>query len=1216
MKPIQLQIAGLHSYRDQVEIDFETLCAAGLFGIFGPTGSGKSTILDAITLALYGQVVRAGGTSHPQESLNQHEQRLFVSLTFELGHDHERKRYTIEREFGLDKKGKKRQPEVRLIERASDGEAGIVLESKATTATQAVEQLLGLTLNDFTRAVVLPQGQFSKFLTLKGSERNEMLQRIFQLHEYGEKLGERIRRSVDQNKEGLIRIEKELAALGDAGPDALASAEAELSQAMEQAQSFAEQRTSLEKQKVEQEQIRGWQRELKQIEQQLSALDQQKQEIDALQEHSQLIDAAMQIWPQLEKVERLAAEHAAMSKRLDELLADRQQAEKVHEESERGFLQSQVERRSEEPLLLEQKGKMAQALEWEQELVQLKAELTQSQQEWQRLAAQREELLAGLTREKEKLAAWMQEREQIEAQLQETVVAVDERKTILSLREHKQSWERELARSKQLEQEAAFAREECRKQTAAVQEQEKVWRKATSQREELAQRIAQIESQPVMSEQELAALRECLLQMRNLGKEWRELSKEQEEWQKKHGDWEVQRIQVQAARETAESEHAQKAAVHQKWQLEKARLESELQKWRQDNMARVLRENLQEGKECPVCGSTAHVHAKAGTGTDEHELERVGNAIEQQLKAAESELLAADQAARQAEQRLQQEKVAAAVVEEREASLNEEQKSLGARLTRIKAECREWGVIWTVPHVDALLAVYKEQDVLLRTKTEEREQQKRQLDELTRSHQEQREQELAQQRMYEKLQVAMEQARENEQTAASRFEAAERIAEEAEEALRLLRKDMPVEAIEPAFAQIEERDQRHARLQAQRSQLEPRIQQGQAEWQGLQQKQAELETEAAVTRERIEKQQQLWQEKHQRWLERTNGARAAECLAQIETRLAQLEALTVEAEQAYAKAREERQRLQEGLVQAQTSFEALQRQHITEEAALAAMLESSQHKDAASVAAYHREAEQLAGYRERISSYQTHVGQLHYDATRLSDKLTDRTVTEEAYQQVCEAWETLEGLLSTSRDQVAVSRQTLSRIQTHHERWVALHRQHQEIIDELLRLDELKRLFEGKAFVQFIAEEKLASIARDASYHLMQMTKHRYALELGDGGEFVLRDEGAGGIRRAVSTLSGGETFLTSLALALALSVEIQMRGAKLEFFFLDEGFGTLDPELLEVVLHALERLRMNDLTIGIISHVPELRVRMPRRLIVTPPEPLGEGSRIQLEME
>ncbi|MGO0063225.1 AAA family ATPase [Brevibacillus fluminis] len=1216
MKPIQLQIAGLHSYRDQVEIDFETLCAAGLFGIFGPTGSGKSTILDAITLALYGQVVRAGGTSHPQESLNQHEQRLFVSFTFELGLDRERKRYTIEREFGLDKKGKKRQPEVRLIERATDDGADIVLESKATTATQAVEQLLGLTLNDFTRAVVLPQGQFSKFLTLKGSERNEMLQRIFQLHEYGEKLGERIRRTVEQNKEAVNRIEKELAALGDAGPDALAGAEAELAAAMEQAQRFTAQRADLEKQKAEQEQLRAWQRELGQIEQELLQLDSRKQEMDSLQERSLLIEAALHVWPQLEKVERLLAEHVALGTRLDSLRAEKAQAEQAHEESERRFLQSQAERKGEEPLLLEQKGKLAQALEWEQELVALKAELVQTQQKWQQLAARQGDVHARLGRQQEQLAEWFKQREGMEAELRETTVAVEERKSILALRELKQAWERELARTRQLEAEAARAHDELDKQTEAAKEQEVRWKQATAKREELAERIAAVEAQPVMGEEELASMRDVLQQMRNIGKEWRELGKEQEEWAKKRAEWEAQRKRVQAALEKAEADHAQKSAIAVKLQDEKARLEEELQKWRQHNMARVLREHLHDGQECPVCGSVEHPRAKAGAVETEHAIEQEGQAMLQRLKAADTALKAAEQEAREAEQRLQQEKVAAAVTGEREAALTEEQRSHEARLARIRQECRDCGERWTVASVDDLLEVYQEQDKLLRTKTEERVRRKQELDRLMAEQKEQHDQELAQQRLYERLQVRLEQARENVKAAKARWEEADQLTKAAAQALHVSRKDMPIEAIEPVYAQIEERDRRQAQLVALRSELEPRIQQAQANLQSLQAEQAELEKEAAVAKERIGKEEQLWNEKHQRWHERTGGAKAADCLAQVESKLTSLQQAAEEAEQAFARAREERQRVQEALVQVESSVQAQERQLEMEKAALADMLQATKLQDNASVMAYCQERDQLPAYREAIRSYQTRIDQLHYDAARLQDKLGDRVATEEEYQLLCEAWEALESQLLSSRDRVAVSRQTLTRIQSSHERWLALHADWQERIDELSRLEELRKLFEGKAFVQFIAEEKLASIARDASYHLMQMTKNRYALELGDGGEFVLRDEAAGGIRRAVSTLSGGETFLTSLALALALSVEIQMRGAKLEFFFLDEGFGTLDPELLEVVLHALERLRMNDLTIGIISHVPELRVRMPRRLIVTPPEPLGAGSQIHVEME
>jgi exonuclease SbcC len=264
----------------------------------------------------------------------------------------------------------------------------------------------------------------------------------------------------------------------------------------------------------------------------------------------------------------------------------------------------------------------------------------------------------------------------------------------------------------------------------------------------------------------------------------------------------------------------------------------------------------------------------------------------------------------------------------------------------------------------------------------------------------------------------------------------------------------------------------------------------------------------------------------------------------------------------------------------------------------------------------YNEREQLPAYKERVTTYQTTVTQLRYDEQRLTRALNGRTVSSEELTAAKQAWEELELAFQTVKDQVAVARQTLAQMENNRERWQQLQERLAAQTDELSRLEELKKLFEGKAFVQFIAEEKLASIARDASYHLKRMTKNRYALEIGDEGEFVLRDEGAGGMRRPVSTLSGGETFLTSLSLALALSMEIQMRGGRLEFFFLDEGFGTLDPDLLEVVLDALERLRMSDFTIGVISHVPEIRVRMPRRLVITPAEPLGAGSRIRMELE
>lgn len=167
---------------------------------------------------------------------------------------------------------------------------------------------------------------------------------------------------------------------------------------------------------------------------------------------------------------------------------------------------------------------------------------------------------------------------------------------------------------------------------------------------------------------------------------------------------------------------------------------------------------------------------------------------------------------------------------------------------------------------------------------------------------------------------------------------------------------------------------------------------------------------------------------------------------------------------------------------------------------------------------------------------------------------------------------------------------------------------------KLSLLTELSSLFSANNFIEFISRQQLKYVAHEASVKLKEMTRGRYALEL-DGTAFVIRDDHNGGMRRVPKTLSGGETFMVSLCLALALSSKIQLKNnAPLEFFFLDEGFGSLDSTLLDTVMNALEQFRSNKMTIGIISHVEEIRNRLPIKLIVKPPLEGVRGTKVSIE--
>jgi exonuclease SbcC len=120
---------------------------------------------------------------------------------------------------------------------------------------------------------------------------------------------------------------------------------------------------------------------------------------------------------------------------------------------------------------------------------------------------------------------------------------------------------------------------------------------------------------------------------------------------------------------------------------------------------------------------------------------------------------------------------------------------------------------------------------------------------------------------------------------------------------------------------------------------------------------------------------------------------------------------------------------------------------------------------------------------------------------------------------------------------------------------------------------------------------------------MLALSKGHFSLALAENEEFEVIDHANADARRHIRTLSGGETFLASLALALALADSIAMvaagRTARLEAIFLDEGFGTLDPETLDVVATAIEELSASGRMVGLVTHVGELAARMPVRFEV-----------------
>jgi DNA repair exonuclease SbcCD ATPase subunit len=165
------------------------------------------------------------------------------------------------------------------------------------------------------------------------------------------------------------------------------------------------------------------------------------------------------------------------------------------------------------------------------------------------------------------------------------------------------------------------------------------------------------------------------------------------------------------------------------------------------------------------------------------------------------------------------------------------------------------------------------------------------------------------------------------------------------------------------------------------------------------------------------------------------------------------------------------------------------------------------------------------------------------------------------------------------------------------------------------RIAQARQIVSANQLAELAAERHLDAVTDDASRLLRALSADRYALVRTADGAFAVADSALGGLHRPPSTLSGGETFLVSLALALALSERIQLAGrARFDFFFLDEGFGGLDAVTLDAAVSALERLRGPHRVIGMITHLAAIEERMPRRLRVAPGRS-GRDASVHLEI-
>ena len=361
MRPIHLSVEGLACFKETQEIDFSGL---DLFAISGPTGAGKSTVLDAILFALYGEVPRVG-KQDLKEMISAARERVSVRFDFAVGE----RRYRIART--LRRRG---SATVRLEEH--DGtDFNKVLADQVRTASVEVTRLLGLDVDAFTQAVILPQGEFARFLKADPRKRREMLRTLLRLDVY-ERMRQAAQDTSTRKKRELDALEQRLCEEYDGVSDAsLAALQRELQQAETQLEVRRKESDVAEARLIRLRDRHAKTVDLRKREARLAELHGSAPKIDEARRELEAAGRATALVPLIEEADRALRDAGGARKEAEHAKRASEEAARVHEERARELAQAEEQAQTEIPSLRDRVAKLDRILGRLPELRRLEAEV-------------------------------------------------------------------------------------------------------------------------------------------------------------------------------------------------------------------------------------------------------------------------------------------------------------------------------------------------------------------------------------------------------------------------------------------------------------------------------------------------------------------------------------------------------------------------------------------------------------------------------------------------------------------------------------------------------------------------------------------------------------------------------------------------------------------------------------------------------------------------
>lgn len=321
MIPVQLTIEGLYSYRERQTIDFRNLTEAGLFGIFGAVGSGKSSVLEAISFALYGETERLNmRDKRAYNMMNLKSNSSYIEFDFV---NYENKLFRATRDFKRNsKKFEEVKPNAVTFYENIDGKWIPLEHSNA-------EAIIGLSYSNFKRTIIIPQGQFKEFLELGAAERTNMMKEIFNLQKFD--LQNNVSALNVKNRSELDQLEGQLKGFEDINEEKIKIQKEVLT---EEQKRLSEANKKLEKISQTYQQLKNLKSDFESLQlnkEKFSKLSEEKPQMDALEAKAELYDRIFRIF------NPLITEKNKLSKEIADKRNEKEQQIKIWQETEKAF---------------------------------------------------------------------------------------------------------------------------------------------------------------------------------------------------------------------------------------------------------------------------------------------------------------------------------------------------------------------------------------------------------------------------------------------------------------------------------------------------------------------------------------------------------------------------------------------------------------------------------------------------------------------------------------------------------------------------------------------------------------------------------------------------------------------------------------------------------------------------------------------------------------